>query len=664
MYLKKLSQLLIGVLLVASTSGCALNYIAEKLDRTERFKEAKANVLSTGELSAETVQELRILFLNKKFQEDPEGTLVTMEDSPIPGRETEQASALAEAAFLHAERLFKRGKKVEAARYYLMASANAYDFLFRSKDQLAHSFVSPFGRNMTELYNAAISKIVDIYQSENHKWTLPWKTTVGKTDYNINTSANADEQIVLSQSDLFLPAYEIRIKGLTNSYKSQGIGAPLVRKQKEVSTDPQLKKFYPPVLSSPVTILFDFSERKKVDGVGHRDVTVSFLNPYKVDTTTIGGASYPIEADFSTSFGVMLGDLKPGALDFDQLINPEKYLERVGLKFIQPYDPEKIPVVFVHGLYSSPGTYIQMVNDLMGVESIRKRYQFWVFGYPTGLPILESSTRLRASLLEAQRIFDPNGTNPHFNQMVLVGHSMGGILSRSMILEGSQHLYDSFVTVPVDKLDLNEKERARVEEMFFFKPVPFIKREVIVASPLRGSAMAQGSLASRFSRWFISLPKRFVSLRQGVLQRNKQYLNPNLGGTSFIEMPASSIDNLRPDSPLLKAYIETPTVPGVPYHTIIGVQDAKVGPGSNDGIVPYESSHLEGAQSEVLVPEGHSCLAHPKTIAEVRRVLLVHLDGVNAQRAQLNATPTPTKAKRSVIKAADSRSPGVPQPTP
>ena len=623
---KRIFNIVCCFTLIVSTSGCALNYITEKLDIRKRFQDSKANVLSTGELSNETVQELRVLSLNKKFESDPEGTLVTMEDTPIPGRLTEQAQALAEAAFLHAEQLYKRGKRLDSAKYYLMAAANAYDFLFHSKDKLAHTFVSPFGRNMTELYNAAISKITDIYQTEKPPWSLPWKSTVGNTVYSINISPNLDEQIQLSASDQYLPAYEIQVKGLNNLYKSQGIGAPLVRKQKNIPNKPGYNPFFPPVLSSPITILFDFSERTVHDGKGERDVLVSFLNPYKVDTTQVDGNSYPIEADFSTAFGVMLSDIKPGALDLDQLLNPEKYLAKVGLKFIQPYDPEKIPVVLVHGLYSSPGTFIQMVNDLMGIDAIRKRYQFWVFGYPTGLPIVNSSTKLRASLLEAQKIFDPQGTNPNFNQMILVGHSMGGILSRSMILESSQHLYDSFVTVPIEQLDLTEQERETLGEMFFFKPLPFISREIIIASPLRGSEIAQGGLASRFSRWFISLPGKIVSNRQTVLKKNRKFLNPAVNHSGFIDAPATSIDNLRPDSPLLKAYIETPTVPNVPYHTIIGILDSKEGPGSNDGIVPYLSSHMDGAESELLVPEGHSCLAHPQTIAEVRRILLLHLD--------------------------------------
>ncbi len=636
------SPLLFALLLITLfANGCALQYITEKINLTEKFQTSKNNVLTTGELSSETIQELRILSLNKRFDKDPEATLATMEASPIEGRLTEQALALAELAYYHAEELYNDGDKKKSARYYLMSAANAYDFLFHYDEKLTHSFVSPFGRTMTELYNASLSKIVDIHQTEKTSWLLPMETQIGNTNYKISATADAQEVMPLFQTNKFFPAYEIQVKGLENFYKSQGIGAPIVRKINNEKGKPNYNEFFPEVLSVPLTILLDFSPRTQSSGSSTRDVTVSFLDPYKVDTTKIGEQDYPLEADFSTSFGAMLADLKPGKLDLDKLLNPEKYINKIGLKFIQAYDPEKIPVVFVHGLYSSPSTYIQMANDLMGIDAIRKKYQFWVFGYPTGLPILNSSTRLRASLLEAAKLFNPNGDNPNFNNMVIVGHSMGGILSRSMILENSKHFYESFATVPIDQLDLTKQEYAEVKASLLFEPLPFIKRAVFIAAPLRGSEVAQGSLVMQLSKWFISLPKKIVSSRQSILRKNEQYLNPNLRSADFIKTPASSVDNLRTDSPVLRAYIETPTVPGLPYHTIIGIQDATDPLTSSDGIVAYGSSHLDDAESELLVPWGHSCLTQPQTIAEVRRILLLHL----GQTTDVNAKPKVLKTK-------------------
>lgn len=409
----------------------------------------------------------------------------------------------------------------------------------------------------------------------------------------------------------------------------------MVGRRKNTPGSSNFDPFFPPVVAAPVTFLFKFSPPAELapSGDGNsgpskytRDVQVALLDPFKLDSVNISGAEYPIEADYSASFGVLIRDVRPGQYVLDALLNAGNHINKIKLTFLQPYDPNKIPVVLVHGLYSSPATYIQMLNDLMGVEAIRRKYQFWAFSYPTGLPIIESSTRLREALLDTQKKFDPSGTSKTFNQMVLVGHSMGGILSRTMVVENSDKLWNAFFTVPPDKLNLTPEERAYVDRIGIFKALPFVSRIILIAAPLRGSTIAQFSIVGRLTRWLVSLPVSMVSRRQTVLSKNKEYLNPDLRSDDFISVARTSVDNLRADSPVLAGYINTPISPHVKYHSIIGIEDAKEGPGSSDGLVKYESSHLDGAASEKLIPAGHVCLEHPQTIAEVRRILLQHLD--------------------------------------
>jgi triacylglycerol esterase/lipase EstA (alpha/beta hydrolase family) len=629
------NRVFLSTLLVLSLSlnGCAVNYLVEKLDPRQAFSESKNNVLSTGKLSTETVQELRILNLEEAFTEDPEQTLVAMEQNRLAGREAEQALALAEAAFFHADELYDDGKKVDAARYYLMAAAHSYDFLFYSDNKLAHTFVSPFGRYMTELYNASISRIIDIRETEKAPWQLPWEATVGNTVYRFSRDPDQSVQMAPHSFEEYTPAYEIRAKSLKNLYSSRGIGAPLVGKRKNAPDSPQYDKLFPPVVTAPVTILFKFSPPDAVvndqDSAAAtekktRNVVVSVLDPFKLDAVNIEGTQYPIEADYSAAFGVLLKDVNPGQFVLDALLNAGNHVDRIKLTFLQPYDPNKIPVVLVHGLYSSPATYIQMLNDLLGVDEIRSKYQFWAYSYPTGLPIIETSTRLRQALRETAQKFDPDGTSKTFNQMVIVGHSMGGIITRSMVIENSDKLWNAFFTVPIEKLDLTDDERKYVAEIGSFKALPFVKRTVYIASPLRGSDVASSSFVTRLTRWLISLPANMISRRQSLLTKNKQYLNPEVNKDDFVNVARSSVDNLRTDSPILKGYISTPISPSVTYNSIIAIEDAKQGPGSNDGLVRYESAHQDGAESEKLIPAGHVCLEHPQTIAEVRRILLSH----------------------------------------
>jgi hypothetical protein len=64
-----------------------------------------------------------------------------------------------------------------------------------------------------------------------------------------------------------------------------------------------------------------------------------------------------------------------------------------------------------------------------------------------------------------------------------------------------------------------------------------------------------------------------------------------------------------------------PITPGIPYHSIIGDRGRGDSPNSSDGVVPYWSSHLDGAASECIVPSDHSSPKNPEAIAEVHRIL-------------------------------------------
>jgi len=69
----------------------------------------------------------------------------------------------------------------------------------------------------------------------------------------------------------------------------------------------------------------------------------------------------------------------------------------------------------------------------------------------------------------------------------------------------------------------------------------------------------------------------------------------------------------------------TPIAPGVHAHSIIAIKTGVIAPGANDGVVQYDSAHLDDIDSELIVKSAHSCQGNPHTIAEVRRILLAHL---------------------------------------
>lgn len=79
------------------------------------------------------------------------------------------------------------------------------------------------------------------------------------------------------------------------------------------------------------------------------------------------------------------------------------------------------------------------------------------------------------------------------------------------------------------------------------------------------------------------------------------------------------------DNPLLKAVAGIPVSPNVTAHSIIAVEgDGPVETG-DDGVVSYQSAHIPEAASELVVRSGHSVQSDPRTVNEVRRILLLHL---------------------------------------
>jgi hypothetical protein len=83
----------------------------------------------------------------------------------------------------------------------------------------------------------------------------------------------------------------------------------------------------------------------------------------------------------------------------------------------------------------------------------------------------------------------------------------------------------------------------------------------------------------------------------------------------------NSIDTLDPNDRFVQLLNKLPLASGVPYHSIIGDRGRGDTPNSSDGIVAYWSSHLDGAQSELIVPTNHQAEHSPEGIAEVCRIL-------------------------------------------
>jgi pimeloyl-ACP methyl ester carboxylesterase len=309
--------------------------------------------------------------------------------------------------------------------------------------------------------------------------------------------------------------------------------------------------------------------------------------------------------------------IAPGLLEFGESPPAEGGL---GLYTLTPYDPHRIPVVMVHGLVSDSTCWDPMLAELRKDAQLDANYQFWIFRYPTDDSFLKSAANLRASLTDAIRQLDPTQQNPRMSQLVLIGHSVGGLLAKLQITYSDHKLWDAVATKPIDELDLDLETRDSLRDSLFFEPQPMVRRVIYLGVPHGGSAWNE----SLFERW----GDRLVRFPQAVRDSYQRMIDDNAG--ALLIDPATgvptSIDHLSPESPILQATNELRRVENVAVHSIMGNTDRLYDGSSGDGMVSVDSARIK-ADSEWYVDATHNEIQRAEqSIREVKRILLEHLE--------------------------------------
>ncbi len=261
-----------------------------------------------------------------------------------------------------------------------------------------------------------------------------------------------------------------------------------------------------------------------------------------------------------------------------------------------------------------------LVDSLRNDEVIRQNYQFWCFSYPTGLPYPLSASILRDYLDQFSERY------PGHKDIVVIGHSMGGMISRLLITDSGMKIWDAVYEKPPEEIPFSEETRRVMTGALIFEARPKIGRVIYASASHRGSDTAT-NFFGRLGSKMIGTPISETVIDQEALKFAKKNTEP---GQKQLEHLPNSIDVLDPDNRFLKLVDTLPPKPGIPYHSIIGDRGKggnldRTKPVSTDGIVPYWSSHLDGAESEVFVPSGHWTIHHPRGIAEAKKILIHHL---------------------------------------
>jgi pimeloyl-ACP methyl ester carboxylesterase len=505
--------------------------------------------------------------------------------------------------------------------------AYAYDFLFAPEIADARQPSDPRFREACNLYNGGLDRLLRASQADNGRIEPEGvlKIKVYGHEQKIRVFLDpAQTPWKREDVDQVILCSDYEVSGLPSKTYQYGLGVPLIAVRKSDRAG-GAEKFHPSEMSFPLTaFLKPTSKLRESNPNDPRDCSLQLVDPVRVRVVP---ETLPValESDLTTPLAYMWSKTDLSKYRWTGLLRPDQGMDRAGLMLIRPYEPHKIPVVMVHGLASTPLAWIPMLNELLRDPRIQENYQFMLYLYPTGVPFPIAAAGLRETLLDAQKTFDPTGADPTFGRMVLVGHSMGGLLSHAMAV----HSDDKLWRLNSDRRfeDVNGPP-AVIEELrryMIFEPLPFVQRVVFIASPHRGSDYSRRFIG-RLGASLINDPDHIAKLLAQLIKDNPNAFNPR----KFRRLP-SSIETLETNHKMLLALLEMKPGPGVSFHSIIGSLRPEPTESTTDGVVPFTSSHFPGAETELVVrTPDHGVQACPEAIREVQRILLEHLRGPTA----------------------------------
>ncbi len=482
-----------------------------------------------------------------------------------------------------------------ALRHDLLAAKISYGVLERQ----------PKNESARSIYNFAVARVVqDVDRTDLEPWRHPVSVVTDEGRYTLVSPKPVDADHDPSRYDLF-PTDTLKIGGtFFKTYSTvSGLGAPIAvvgrTESPHFRQQHKLRRIY-----APITAIVRFSGRK---------ASLEFMDPLNAERTTLNKQTFPLAADFDAPTALLVARERPERLGLSRVMNPEAYADTATLTRLQQFDPARTPVIFVHGLQETGASWAPMIDSLRHDPAIRKHYQFWYFSYPSGYPYPYAAALFRQDLDGIERAF------PNHNRIVLIGHSMGGMICRLMITDAGDKIWRDFFATPPARTPLASDTRKLLEEALIFNHRPDIQRVIFISTPHRGSELASNWIG-RIGAALVRTPQRFTS----IYASTKPLLIADPAARPLNRMP-NSVDTLEPNDRFVEAVNKLPITPGIPYHSIMGDRGRGDTPNSSDGVVPYWSSHLQGAQSELIVNSDHGAQYNEQAIREVERILKLNL---------------------------------------
>jgi len=567
------------------------------------------NALTTGQLSEHTQAYMALRGWQGRALRKPEPILKELRSQLLQEPDRVGLTVFAEYAYLSGHEAKKLEEKVPLL---LTAARAAYATLF---DETMGPMLDPLDPNLRfagDLYNYSLSELVDVLLAAGRPPRKEECFDLIDGRLTLKKGHGMDEAPGFTQT---LLAFSHKTTALELHNRRRGIGVPVVTVRPPTELLAGQNLLHPPVYQAgvmPVTFLLRFSEPWRASGES-LTATCELWKPLSMTRVEINGRNVPLEADTSLALAEFYAKNSQfyGLLNMLRLLRGNAVEGNRGLFLLEPYTPKKIPVVLTHGLMDSPLTWVPVLNALLSDPALTEKYQFWLFFYPTMNPIPQSASELRNSLLALHK--DLKAKGQAWDDMVLVGHSMGGLISRLMITPSGDNFSEQ-ARLCLEKAEGDPELQAYIKSLVTFEPLPFVRRAVFIGAPHRGANMAN-RIAGAAGKGIMDRPEYI-----------RKFLEAKEGREEKLLKQANGIANLAPDSLFSLSLGDSVWSPAVPVHSIIGDMWTAGSTNGTDSIVAYWSSHVKGAQSEIVVQADHMSL-HKKipAISELRRILLEHL---------------------------------------
>ncbi len=601
------------------------------------MSQRRGDILTTGEMSSAVGVALQVAGINeKRCRTTPEQCRSQLAEN-IGLDDEQRMSALAELWLQEALAMDQKinegilGEDVLNA--YLESARYSYAYLFFTQRSPSQRALEDRQTQVRDYYNFAVQQTVTrtfnhhqarLRESIDQQGKFSVTSKLWSITGQLNEVRLAERQQIPEQ---LIPASSLTFKGLRNQYRRDGIGAELVAvTSKRVVNKNSREDAFSETPFPAVTAVLRFSGETLEEVLNTQDVELLGFDPYRRDSVRLAGTQVPLAANFTSGYGLWLARSGFARQSLLTLVGRGEVLEKPRVYLMQPYDPKRRVIIMLHGLASSPEAWINVANEVLGDETLRKNFQVWQVYYPTNAPLAFNQHSIRKAIEDTLQNFDPEGKNRASQDVVLIGHSMGGVLARLLVSDSGDRFWKPIVKMYGLKGERKEAARKKLQNYAWFKPMPEVSRAIFIAAPHRGTPFAE----NRFSRFAAGIVKLPVSMLGRVTEIAQLLIDPSSANAAPLTRPLNSISNLSNQDPFVRLATDLPISAKVPFHSIMGNDTPNLSlQQSSDGVVPYSSAHLDGAQSEKVIRSWHSVQETPEAIVEVRRILHKHLKDTN-----------------------------------